>query len=133
MRIRAEQVLDTIAKQVHRYFKSFCFCFCFFKQNIFNYLVSFQIKDPMIISHWNSLNSPTLSCVKVTIISHGFDFMCRTSLMIQVLQKSFRCICKDGKVMNLSYEAQELRDLILCQVIGCFHLFQVPSRILSSY
>lgn len=42
--------------------------------------------------------------------------MCRTSLMIQVLQKSFRCICKDGKVMNLSYEAQELRDLILCQV-----------------
>lgn len=42
--------------------------------------------------------------------------MLKTSLMVQVLQKSFRCICKDGKVMNLSYESQELRDLILCQV-----------------
>ncbi|XP_065209478.1 mediator of RNA polymerase II transcription subunit 17 [Planococcus citri] len=89
MRIRAEQVLDTIAK---------------------------QIKDPMIISHWNSFNTPTQSCVRVNIISQGFDFQCRTSLMVQVLQKSFKCICKDGKVMNLSYEPQELRDLILCQI-----------------
>lgn len=70
----------------------------------------------MIISHWNSFNTPTESCVRVTIISQGFDLQCRTSLMVHVLQKSFRCVCKDGRVMNLSYEPQELRDLILCQV-----------------
>lgn len=138
MRIRAEQVLDTIAKQVSLYlsiplhrvmqkdlhpcrYSRRGSCAHLFKSPLQhwkfpNELRPSQIKDPVIISHWNSLNSPTQSCVRLTIVSHGFDFMCRTSLMVQVLQKSFRCICKDGKVMNLSYESQELRDLILCQV-----------------
>lgn len=62
------------------------------------------------------MNSPTQACVKVTIVSHGFDCICRTSLVVHVMKKSLKCICRDGRVMYLSYEPQELRDLIFCQV-----------------
>ncbi|XP_074032304.1 mediator complex subunit 17 [Leptinotarsa decemlineata] len=89
MRMRTEYVLDTIAKEV---------------------------KDPLITSHWNTLNSPTQSCVKLHILTHGYDAVCRTPLIIHVGEKSLKCICKDGKVMNLSYEPQELRDLIFCHI-----------------
>ncbi|VVC36022.1 Mediator complex, subunit Med17 [Cinara cedri] len=89
MRLRTEYVIDTLAKEV---------------------------KDPIIISHWNSLNSPTQACVKVTIVSHGFDCICRNSLVVHVMKKSLKCICRDGRVMYLSYEPQELRDLIFCQI-----------------
>lgn len=89
MRLRAEYVLDTIAKEV---------------------------KDPLIVSHWNALNSPTQSCVKITIITHGYEVIGKSSLIVHVGQKSMKCVCRDGKVMHLSYEPQELRDLIFCQV-----------------
>ncbi|CAH1968736.1 unnamed protein product [Acanthoscelides obtectus] len=89
MRMRTEYVLDTIAKEV---------------------------KDPLISSHWNTLNSPTQSCVKINISTHGYDALCRTPLVIHVGEKSLKCICRDGKVMNMSYEPQELRDLIFCHI-----------------
>lgn len=89
MRMRTEYVLDTIAKEV---------------------------KDPLIVSHWNSLNSPTQSCVKINIMTHGYDAVCRTPLIIHVGEKSLKCICRDGKVMHMSYEPQELRDLIFCHI-----------------
>jgi mediator of RNA polymerase II transcription subunit 17 len=89
MRLRTEYVLDTIAKEV---------------------------KDPLISSHWNTLNSPTQSCVKINISTHGYDALCRTPLVIHVGEKSLKCICRDGKVMYMSYEPQELRDLIFCHI-----------------
>lgn len=89
MRLRTEYVLDTIAKEV---------------------------KDPLIISHWNALNSPTQSCVKINIMTHGYDAVCRTSLIVHVGEKSLKCVCRDGRVMHMSYEPQELRDLIFCQI-----------------
>ncbi|OWR49327.1 mediator of RNA polymerase 2 transcription subunit 17 [Danaus plexippus plexippus] len=89
MRRRGEYVLDTIAKEV---------------------------KDPLIVSHWNALNSPTHSCVKINIMAYGYDAVCRTSLVVHVGEKTLKCICRDGKVRNLSYELQELRDLIFCQI-----------------
>ncbi|XP_075225487.1 mediator complex subunit 17 [Lycorma delicatula] len=89
MRLRAEYVLDTIAKEV---------------------------KDPLIVSHWNALNSPTQSCVKINIVTHGYDAVCRTSLIVHVGEKSLKCVCRDGRVMHMSYEPQELRDLIFCQI-----------------
>lgn len=89
MRMRTEYVLDTIAKEV---------------------------KDPLIVSHWNSLNSPTQSCVKINIMTHGYDAVCRTPLVIHVGEKSLKCICRDGKVMHMSYEPQELRDLIFYHI-----------------
>lgn len=89
MRKRTQYVLDTLARDV---------------------------KDPQIISHWNAMNSPTMSCVKINIITHGYDTVCRTSLVIHVKERSLKCICRDGRVMHMSYEPQELRDLILCQI-----------------
>lgn len=78
-----------------------------------------DVKDPQITSHWNAVNSPTMSCVKINITSHGYDAACRTSLVIHVKERSLKCVCKDGRVMHMSYEPQELRDLILCQI--CQH------------
>ncbi|KPJ21098.1 Mediator of RNA polymerase II transcription subunit 17, partial [Papilio machaon] len=77
------------------------------------------VKDPLIVSHWNALNSPTQSCVKINIMAFGYDAVCRTSLVVHVGEKTLKCICRDGRVRHLSYELQELRDLIYCQV--CFH------------
>ncbi|XP_063699242.1 mediator of RNA polymerase II transcription subunit 17 [Culicoides brevitarsis] len=88
MRKRTQYVLDTLARDV---------------------------KDPQITSHWNSMNFPTLSCVKINITSYGFDAS-RSNLLIHVKERSLKAICKDGRVMNMSYEPQELRDLILCQI-----------------
>jgi len=43
--------------------------------------------------------------------------MCaRTQLVLHIKEKSLKAILKDGKAINLSYEAQELRDLLLCQI-----------------
>lgn len=89
MRKRTQYVLDTLARDV---------------------------KDPQIISHWNAMNSPTMSCVKIHIITLGYDIIWRTSIVVHVKERSLKCICRDGKVMHLSYEPQELRDLILCQI-----------------
>lgn len=89
MRKRTQYVLDTLARDV---------------------------KDPQIISHWNSMNSPTMSCVKINIITCGYDTVYRTSLLIHVKERSLKCISRDGCVMHMSYEPQELRDLILCQI-----------------
>lgn len=89
MRKRTQYVLDTLARDV---------------------------KDPHIISHWNAMNSPTMSCVKINVITHGYDTVCRTSLLIHVKERSLMCIGRDGRVMHMSYEPQELRDLILCQI-----------------
>lgn len=44
MRKRTQYVLDTLARDV---------------------------KDPQIVSHWNAMNSPTMSCVKINIVTHG--------------------------------------------------------------
>lgn len=89
MRKRTQYVLDTLARDV---------------------------KDPQIISHWNAMNSPTMSCVKINVITHGYDTVCRTSLLVQVKERSLTCIGREGRVMQMSYEPQELRDLILCQI-----------------
>ena len=92
MRKRTQYVLDTLARDV---------------------------RDPQIVSHWNALNSPTMSWVKIKINTQGYDTICRTSLVIHVKERSLKAICRDGRVMHLSYEPQELRDLILTQI--CQH------------
>ena len=84
-----------------------------------------EIRDPLIISHWNVLNSPTLSCVKIIIMTHGYDTLQRTVLVVHVGEKTLKCICRDGRVLHMSYEPQELRDLILCQVSIQRHDFLV--------
>ncbi|XP_043235603.1 mediator of RNA polymerase II transcription subunit 17-like [Amphibalanus amphitrite] len=75
-----------------------------------------EIKDPLIVTHWNSVNSPTQSCCKVNIMTHGYDSVHRTTFLINVLEDSLRCVCRDGRVMTVSYETSELHYIILCQV-----------------
>lgn len=89
MRKRTQYVLDTLARDV---------------------------KDPQIISHWNSMNSPTMSCVKINIFTYGYDTVCRSPISIHVKERTLKCITREGRVMHMSYEPQELRDLILCQI-----------------
>lgn len=74
MRRRTEYVLDTIAKEV---------------------------RDPLIISHWNSINSPTQACVKVNIMTHGYDTV------------------RDFTKLDISIGIVYLLSLCLCP---CFHL-----------
>ncbi|KAK2720313.1 mediator of RNA polymerase II transcription subunit 17-like [Artemia franciscana] len=91
-----------------------------------------DIKDPCISSHWNIINSPILSTVKISIATHGYDSLWRTTLVLHVSETSIKCITRDGKLHLLSYESQELRDLILVQV-GQHHLTvaQCLARFLS--
>jgi len=75
-----------------------------------------EFKDPLLTSHWSTLSSPTCSSVKVSVVSAGYDTIIRTQLVIHVGEKMLRVICKDGRVLLFSYEPQELRDFILCQI-----------------
>jgi len=75
-----------------------------------------EFKDPLLTSHWSTLSSPTCSSVKVSIVSQGYDTLIKTQLVIHVGEKMLRVICKDGRVLKFSYEPQELRDFILCQI-----------------
>jgi len=75
-----------------------------------------EFKDPLLTSHWSTLSSPTCSSVKVSVVSAGYDTIIKTQLVIHVGEKKLRVICKDGRVLNFSYEPQELRDFILCQI-----------------
>ncbi|XP_054722462.1 mediator of RNA polymerase II transcription subunit 17-like, partial [Uloborus diversus] len=75
-----------------------------------------EIKDPLIVAHWSCLNSPTLTSVKINVMTNGYETICRTPLVVYVEEKSLRAVCRDGRSMTLSYEAQELRYLLMCQV-----------------
>ena len=78
--------------------------------------LSREIKDPLIVAHWASLNSVTHSCVRLNFLSSGYDMTTRTPLILHIKEKSLKCILKDGKAIHLTYEPQELRDIILSQV-----------------
>ena len=54
--------------------------------------------------------------MKVSVVSAGYDTIIKTQLVIHVGEKMLRVICKDGRVLVFSYEPQELRDFILCQI-----------------
>ncbi|XP_054154405.1 mediator of RNA polymerase II transcription subunit 17-like isoform X2 [Oppia nitens] len=75
-----------------------------------------EIKDPIIVAHWLCLNSATKSSVKINIVSYGYESLCRTPLVIHISTKSLKAILRDGRVINMSYESQELRYLLLNQI-----------------
>uniref|UniRef100_A0A2P2IC97 Mediator of RNA polymerase II transcription subunit 17-like n=2 Tax=Hirondellea gigas TaxID=1518452 RepID=A0A2P2IC97_9CRUS len=78
--------------------------------------LAIELRDPLIISHWNLFNSPTQSCVRINIVTQSYDSVIRTTLVVHVYERSLRCVCRDGRVMTMSFEPQELRNLLLCQV-----------------
>ena len=75
-----------------------------------------EIKDPLIVAHWLSLNSPVKSSVKINIVNYGYESLCRTAFVIHVGTKSLKAICRDGRTFNMSYETNELQYLIMSQV-----------------
>lgn len=75
-----------------------------------------EVKDPCIVAHWMCLNSPTKSSVKVNIVSFGYEYLCRTPLVIHIESTSLKAITREGRVFHMSYEVQELRCLLLSQV-----------------
>ncbi|XP_028968174.1 mediator of RNA polymerase II transcription subunit 17 [Galendromus occidentalis] len=75
-----------------------------------------EIKDPLIVAHWVAMFSPTHNSVKVKLVSHGYETMCRTPLVIHVGEKSLKAVLRDGRVIKLSYEPPELRFLLMSQV-----------------
>ncbi|QQP56152.1 Mediator of RNA polymerase II transcription subunit 17 [Caligus rogercresseyi] len=75
-----------------------------------------DLKDPLITCHWSTLSSPTVTSVKVMIVTSGFDSINKTQLFIKVEEKRLTVVCRDGRVLRFSHEPQELRDFILCQI-----------------
>ena len=78
--------------------------------------LSGQLTDPLLLSHWTSINSPFQSSVKLTIVSFGYDHFCRSRFTIQVGSRSLKVICRDGRKFNLSYEEKELTALLWSQI-----------------
>lgn len=76
-----------------------------------------EIRDPIIVAHWLCLNSATKSSVKINIVSYGYETLCRTPLVVHISSKTLKAILRDGRVINMSYESQELRYLLLNQVL----------------
>ncbi|UXI18361.1 catalase [Sarcoptes scabiei] len=77
--------------------------------------LAIEIQDPLIIPNWNYLNSPIQTSVRVDLYSYGYESLtgCRTSVMLHIETKTVKAIMRDGRVLNLSFESQELRHLLL--------------------
>lgn len=77
---------------------------------LFNFLI---LQDHFLL---NFVFYVPLMFYKYLFYIFSYDAVGRTSLVIQVMEKSLKCVCRDGRLMHMSYEPQELRDLIYCQV-----------------
>ncbi|KAI0208048.1 Mediator of RNA polymerase II transcription subunit 17 [Lamellibrachia satsuma] len=83
------------------------------------------IQDPQISAHWGNISSPLESSIKVNITSAGYESQ-RTPFVLHILTDGMRAVCKDGRVIDLSWEPQHLRDLILSQ-IAQHHIISVQT------
>lgn len=77
--------------------------------------LAIEIQDPLIVPNWNYLNSPTHTSVRVDLYSYGYEGLtgCRTSVMLHIETRTVKAVLRDGRVLNLSFESQELRHLLL--------------------
>ena len=66
-------------------------------------------------------------------MTHGYDSVHRTTFLINVLEDSLRCVCRDGRVMTVSYETSELHYIILCQVRDRHHIILCLYTATTSY
>jgi len=49
-------------------------------------------------------------------MTSGYELIIRSQMMIQISEKNLKVISKDGKVVTISHEPQELRDFLLGQI-----------------
>lgn len=74
--------------------------------------ITMQIRDPQMTIHWNALGDATHDCIKINITTHSYE-TCRTPVAIQIGITSIKVTCRDGRIINLSHEPQELRNVLL--------------------
>lgn len=74
-----------------------------------------EIQDPLIVPSWNYLSSPVETSVRIDLLSYGYEGMnnCRTPVVLNIGTRTVKARLRDGRVLNRSFESQELRHLLL--------------------
>ncbi|XP_043307811.1 mediator of RNA polymerase II transcription subunit 17 isoform X2 [Muntiacus reevesi] len=76
-----------------------------------------RIEDPQIQAHWSNINDVYESSVKVLITSQGYEQICKSiQLQLNIGVEQIRVVHRDGRVITLSHEGQELQDFLLSQM-----------------
>uniref|UniRef100_A0A672M533 Mediator of RNA polymerase II transcription subunit 17 n=2 Tax=Sinocyclocheilus grahami TaxID=75366 RepID=A0A672M533_SINGR len=76
-----------------------------------------RIEDPQIQAHWSNINSVYESSVKVLITSQGYEQICKSiQLQLNIGVEQIRVVHRDGRVVTLSHQEQELQDFLLSQM-----------------
>uniref|UniRef100_A0A8C7XW05 Mediator of RNA polymerase II transcription subunit 17 n=1 Tax=Oryzias sinensis TaxID=183150 RepID=A0A8C7XW05_9TELE len=76
-----------------------------------------RIEDPQIQAHWSNINDVYESSVKVLITSQGYEQICKSiQLQLNIGVKQIRVVHRDGRVITLSHQEQELQDFLLSQM-----------------
>uniref|UniRef100_A0AAA9TC09 Mediator of RNA polymerase II transcription subunit 17 n=1 Tax=Bos taurus TaxID=9913 RepID=A0AAA9TC09_BOVIN len=77
-----------------------------------------RIEDPQIQAHWSNINDVYESSVKVLITSQGYEQICKSiQLQLNIGVEQIRVVHRDGRVITLSHEGQELQDFLLSQFV----------------
>uniref|UniRef100_A0A2I2ZZ50 Mediator of RNA polymerase II transcription subunit 17 n=1 Tax=Gorilla gorilla gorilla TaxID=9595 RepID=A0A2I2ZZ50_GORGO len=77
-----------------------------------------RIEDPQIQAHWSNINDVYESSVKVLITSQGYEQICKSiQLQLNIGVEQIRVVHRDGRVITLSYQEQELQDFLLSQFV----------------
>ncbi|ELV13533.1 Mediator of RNA polymerase II transcription subunit 17 [Tupaia chinensis] len=76
-----------------------------------------RIEDPQIQAHWSNINDVYESSVKVLITSQGYEQICKSiQLQLNIGVDQIRVVHRDGRVITLSHQEQELQDFLLSQM-----------------
>ncbi|KAK1790627.1 hypothetical protein P4O66_014497 [Electrophorus voltai] len=76
-----------------------------------------RIEDPQIQAHWSNINDVYESSVKVLITSQGYEQICKSiQLQLNIGVEQIRVVHRDGRVISLSHQEQELQDFLLSQM-----------------
>uniref|UniRef100_A0A2K6FH54 Mediator of RNA polymerase II transcription subunit 17 n=1 Tax=Propithecus coquereli TaxID=379532 RepID=A0A2K6FH54_PROCO len=77
-----------------------------------------RIEDPQIQAHWSNINDVYESSVKVLITSQGYEQICKSiQLQLNIGVEQIRVVHRDGRVITLSHQEQELQDFLLSQFV----------------
>ncbi|KAH0516490.1 Mediator of RNA polymerase II transcription subunit 17 [Microtus ochrogaster] len=76
-----------------------------------------RIEDPQIQAHWSNISDVYESSVKVLITSQGYEQICKSiQLQLNIGVEQVRVVHRDGRVITLSHQEQELQDFLLSQM-----------------
>ncbi len=78
--------------------------------------MSRELQDPVILVHWSAHTQPLLSTAKIHISTSGYEQLAVSLLQLTVEVNHVRVVCKDGRVIQIDHEEQELKDLLRCQI-----------------